>query len=362
MTLTSDSPAARVLPRPATRFTLGPGRDAAEPPERRGLTRDGVRLLVAGDGAVAHRRFRDLPSHLSPGDLLVVNTSATVPAALEAVRADGRPSVVHVSAELPDGSWVVELRRPDGTGPQLDAVPGERVQTRGRLRLLLAESYPDPAAGGGRLWRARPGAPTALLDHLARHGRPIRYSHHTGRFRLAEHQTVYAGPPGSAEMASAGRPFTAELLVALMTRGITVAPVVLHAGVSSQEAGEAPLLERFDVPTDTARLVTSARAGGRRVVAVGTTVVRALESAARPSGEVRAASGWTDLVLGPDRPVRAVSGLITGLHAPEASHLLLLEAVAGPDLVGRAYAAALGRGYLWHEFGDSCLFLPESRR
>lgn len=227
----------------------------------------------------------------------------------------------------------------------------------GRLRLRLAESYPDPGAGTGRLWRARPSAPTALLDHLARHGRPIRYAHHAGRFRLAEHQTVYAGPPGSAEMVSAGRPFTPELLVALMTRGVTIAPIVLHAGVSSQEAGEAPLPERFDVPADTARLVTSARAAGRRVVAVGTTVVRALESAALPSGEVRAASGWTDLVLGPDRPVRAVSGLITGLHAPGASHLLLLEAVAGTALVSAAYGAALSRDYLWHEFGDSCLFL-----
>ncbi|WP_019877940.1 S-adenosylmethionine:tRNA ribosyltransferase-isomerase [Sporichthya polymorpha] len=349
---------ARTLPAPAIAFELGPEREAAMPPERRGLTRDGVRLLVATPETVAHRRFCELPAHLSPGDLLVVNTSATVPAALEGRRGDHRPTVVHVSAELPDGSWVVELRRPDHTGPQWDGAAGERVEVKGRLRLRLVAPYPEPAAPS-RLWRAVPETPVALLDHLARHGRPIRYAHHSGRFRLDEHQTVYADRPGSAEMASAGRPFTAELLVRLMARGVTVAPVVLHAGVSSQEAGEPPLPERFAVPPATARLVNSARCAGRRVVAVGTTVVRALESATDDDGFVEPAAGWTDLVLGPDRPARVVGGLISGLHAPEASHLLLLEAVVGPDLVATAYRAALGRDYLWHEFGDSTLFLPE---
>lgn len=349
---------ARTLPEPAIRFDLGPEREAAAPPERRGLTRDGVRLLVASPGAVVHRRFRDLPAHLAAGDLLVVNTSATVPAALEGRRADGRPTVVHVSTELPDGSWVIELRRPDRTGPQRDASPGERVEVKGRLRLRVVAPYPE-AAAESRLWRAAPDTPVALLDYLARHGRPIRYAHHGARFRLDEHQTVYAEQPGSAEMASAGRPFTAELLVRLMARGITVAPIVLHAGVSSQEAGEPPLPERFVVPPDTARLVNSARCAGRRVVAVGTTVVRSLESASDGDGFIEPASGWTDLVLGPDRPARVVTGLISGLHAPEASHLLLLEAVAGADLVAKAYRAALSRDYLWHEFGDSTIFLPE---
>ncbi len=349
---------ARTLPEPAIHFELGPEREAATPPERRGLTRDGVRLLVSSRDGVAHRRFRDLPAHLSPGDLLVVNTSATVPAGLEARRADGRATVVHVSAELPDGSWVIELRRPDRTGPQLDGTAGERVEVRGRLRLRLAAPYPEPA-DASRLWRAVPDNPVALLDYLARFGRPIRYAHHAGRFRLDEHQTVYADRPGSAEMASAGRPFTAELLVRLMTRGVTVAPVVLHAGVSSQEAGEPPLAERFEVPSDTARLVNSARCAGRRVIAVGTTVVRSLESATDADGFTAAAAGWTDLVLGPDRPARVVTGLISGLHAPEASHLLLLEAVVGPEQVAAAYRAALSRDYLWHEFGDSTLMLTD---
>ena len=144
----------------------------------------------------------------------------------------------------------------------------------------------------------------------------------------------------------------------LVARGVVVAPILLHTGVSSQENGEAPLPERFEVPPITARLADLTRRCGGRVVAVGTTVTRALEAATDLDGTVQARVGWTDLVLGPERPARVVGGLVTGWHAPGASHLQLLEAVAGPGLVARAYAAALRHRYLWHEFGDSCLLLP----
>ena len=162
-------------------------------------------------------------------------------------------------------------------------------------------------------------------------------------------------------MASAGRPFTERLLVRLMARGVVIAPVVLHAGVSSAEKHEPPMPERFEVPAATARLVNSTSAAGARVVAVGTTVVRALESAAAPDRTVTATAGWTNLVLGPSRPARVVTGLISGLHPPEASHLMLLDAVAGAELVNAAYRAAVERRYRWHEFGDSTLFLPVAR-
>jgi S-adenosylmethionine:tRNA ribosyltransferase-isomerase len=193
---------------------------------------------------------------------------------------------------------------------------------------------------------------------LAREGRPIAYGRPDRRWPLADYQTVFAREPGSAEMPSAGRPFTAELVTSLVSAGVAVAPVVLHAGVSSLEADEPPLPERFRVPPATARLVETTRRAGGRVVAVGTTATRALETATRPDGTVAAAGGWTELVLGPDRPARTVTGLVTGWHEPAASHLLLLEAVASPELVQRAYDAALAEGYRWHEFGDSCLFLP----
>jgi S-adenosylmethionine:tRNA ribosyltransferase-isomerase len=159
-------------------------------------------------------------------------------------------------------------------------------------------------------------------------------------------------------MVSAGRPFSDEVLVALMARGIPVVPLTLHTGVSSPELHEPPSPERFAVPEVTARLVTSTRQAGARVVAVGTNVTRALETATDDDGVTRVTAGWTDLVLGPDRPARAVTGLITGLHEPQASHLQLLEAVAGPHLVAAAYDRAVAEHFLWHEFGDSMLFLP----
>ena len=182
------------------------------------------------------------------------------------------------------------------------------------------------------------------MDHLARFGRPITYSYVTGRYPLVDYQTVFARDPGSAEMPSAGRPFTTRIVTDLATRGVTVAPITLHTGVSSLEEGEPPLAEWYRVPPATARLVEQTRAVGGRVVAIGTTVTRALESVAGPDATMTAGQGWTELVLGPDRPARIVNGLVTGWHAPGASHLLLLEAVAGPELVAAAYRAALGGG------------------
>jgi S-adenosylmethionine:tRNA ribosyltransferase-isomerase len=338
-------------------FTLPHEAEASSPPEERGLARDEVRLLTATPSGVAHTLFRELPELLEPGDLVVVNTSATLPARIEARRADGVVVRLHVSTQLDDGDWVVELRRPDNSGPDLGAEPGTVLELPGGVRLRLLEGHPDPARPS-RLRRARPAPSVPITAYLPAHGRPIGYRYLAGDFPLADRQNVWATEPGSAEMASAGRPFSADVVVRLVARGVVVAPLVLHTGVSSPELHEPPYPERFAVPETTARLVRATRAAGGRVVAVGTTVTRALETAAGDDGVVRAASGWTSLVLGPDRPARVVTGLVTGLHAPEASHLQLLEAVAGPALVARAYEEAVAERYLWHEFGDSMLFLP----
>ena len=342
----------------AVHFTLPAGREAVEPPERHGVPRDCVRLLVASAIGMRHHRFRDLPQLLEPGDVVVVNTSATLPAALDGVRRAGRrPALVHVAGELTRGEWVVELRRPDGSGPDRSVVAGESFQLSGGTVVHVAESYPVVGVVASRLWRARVEPVASLPDFLAVNGRPIAYRYLAGPVPLADLQNVYATEPGSAEMPSAGRPFTAQLIVELVARGVIVAPLVLHAGVSSPELDEPPAPERFDVPETTARLVNGTTDSGCRVVAVGTTVVRALESVADRGGTISAGRGWTDLVLAHDRPARVVTGLVTGLHAPDASHLSLLESVAGPRLVQSAYDEAVARGYLWHEFGDSMLFL-----
>jgi len=300
---------------------------------------------------------RQLPRFLAAGDLLVVNTSGTIAAAVDGRRADGRPVTVHMSTPLDDGTWVAELRPGASTpGPVTDASAGEIVTLPAGARLTLRDRYPDTDAI--RLWVTSVAAGGDVGGFLARHGRPVRYSYVPDPWPLSSYQSVFASHPGSAEMPSAARPFTAELVTRLVSAGVVLAPITLHAGVASLESGEAPLPERFTVPGPTARLVNMTRAAGRRVVAVGTTSTRALESAADRDGTVSASQGWTDLVLGTGRPARVVSGLISGWHDPGASHLALLHSVAGSALVNAAYSEAERAGYLWHEFGDSCLLLP----
>lgn len=346
---------ATLLERPATRFVLPPDLAATEPPEARGLERDDVRLLVAAPGSLHHAAFRDLPMFLRPGDVLLVNTSGTLAAALDARREDGTRIVLHASTWLDDGTWIVELRASDGAGPVLDGVAGETLAISGGGRVTLL----DADGARNRLWRARVDVDEPFEAHLRRWGRPITYGYAMGCRPLADYQTVFAREPGSAEMPSAARPFTARLVTDLVAHGVTFAPLLLHCGVSSPEAGEPPQPERYRVPSSTAVLVNAARAAGGRIVAVGTTATRAIETVAAEDGRVRSGGGWTDVVIGPDRRPRVVDGLITGWHAPEASHLLLLEAVAGATLVAEAYDAALESRYRWHEFGDSCLLLPE---
>jgi S-adenosylmethionine:tRNA ribosyltransferase-isomerase len=329
-------------------------RDATEPAEARGLARDEVRLLVASPDRLVDRTFRHLPDVLAPGDLVVVNRSATLAAAVDAWRG-GVPVEVHFASMLDDGTWVVEVR-PEGLsfGPVADIAVGERIDLPAGAWLEVLETLPDQV----RLHRTRVALEGPLTSFLDQHGRPISYGYVPQRWPLSAYQTVFAREPGSAEMPSAARPFTERTVTDLVTRGVLVAPVTLHTGVSSPEAGEPPNPERFDVPAATAALVNHVRWRAGRIVAVGTTVTRALETVADPDGFVRAGHGWTDLVLGEARPARVVDGLVTGWHEPGASHVHLLEAVAGQDLVARAYEHAEREGYLWHEFGDSCLLLP----
>jgi S-adenosylmethionine:tRNA ribosyltransferase-isomerase len=344
-----------VAPRRPIDFALDSEHVAHEPPEARGIRRDQVRLLVsaAGSGPV-DARFDELGAFLRPGDLLVVNTSATVAAALDGRLPDGEPVAVHLSGALPGGLGLVEVRRiAAGTTSPLDVAEPVAVAllSGGSVRLL------ERFAGSRRLWVMAADLGVDVEAYLGRHGRPIRYAHVPGEWPLACYQTVFARESGSAEMPSAGRPFSSELVTELVSRGVLVAPIVLHTGVSSLEGGEMPYPERYRVPPTTAALANTVRRSGGRVVAVGTTVVRALATTTEPGGQVHPGEGWTEVVVTPDNPVASVDGLLTGWHEPESTHLLMLEAIAEPEVLTAAYATALDLGYRWHEFGDSHLIL-----
>ena len=336
-------------------FELPRALEASEPPEARGIPRDAVRMLVSrrATGEITHHPFTDLPSLLLPGDLVVVNTSATLPASVRA----GPGLVMHFSTSLPDGSWLAELRAVRGraTQPYPGGSPGQELPLPGGAVVTLAERVT------GRLWRVR--LSTAVVPYLLRHGSFIHYSYVASDWPAQAYQTVFGARPGSAEMPSASRPFTAEMIARLVVRGVTIAPITLHTGVSSLEGDEEPYPEPYDIPPATARLVDVTRQAGGRVVAVGTTVVRALETAAaarqRGAGApLPASAGWTHHVVTPQTPPRVVDALFTGLHEPRSTHLLMLNAFAGADLLRRCYAAAVRRSYLWHEFGDVHLLLP----
>jgi S-adenosylmethionine:tRNA ribosyltransferase-isomerase len=321
------------------RFSLPEALEAREPPK----TRDGVRLMVSSSEGITHHRFTDLPAQLRAGDLLVVNTSRTIPAAVRT-----GSSEIHFSGQLPDGAWLAEFRRASGKTsiPNDGFVPPSAIGLPGGATLSVASRF------SARLWKVRMSTP--VLPYLASHGFPIRYSYAAdGQWPLAAYQTVFGTDPGSAEMPSAARPFTPAVVTALVNRGVTIARITLHCGVSSLEAGEDPYPERYVVPPETARLVSLARSSGGRVIAAGTTVVRALETTGGALGE-----GWTSHVVTPSSGVHVVDGLLTGLHEPEASHLRMLAAFHDPELLQRCYDEALDRRYRWHEFGDVHLLLP----
>jgi len=342
---------------PGLRFALDPEHEAHQPPEAAGGRRDRVRLLVSdGDAAPVHARFDALGEFLHAGDLVVVNTSATVPGAVDARLPDGDPVVVHFSGEMPGGVLLVEVRQPalGTTVPRIVDVPVEiDLLGLGRVHLLA------PFADSRRLWLATAAyaADTSLLELLAAHGRPIRYRHVPREWPIEAYQTVFAREPGSVEMPSAARPFSTELVTDLVARGVGIVPLLLHTGVSSIEGEERPYPERYRVPRATATAIDTTRQNGGRVIAIGTTVVRALATVTDDRGTVHPGRGWTDVVVTADTPVRSVDGLVTGWHEPESTHLMMLESFADREVLADAYAAAFRGGYLWHEFGDSHLIL-----
>ncbi len=342
---------------PPIQFTLSPGLEAHQPAELRGLRRDQVRLMVLPrfEGASIHTRFDALGEFLLPGDLLVVNTSRTLPALLRAHDEQGRPVEVRLahrrSGEVWDGLLLEGRTQVGRAGMQLDFGEGLSAQ--------ILDASPDLPF----LWQIQfDRCCIPLLDLIYRLGEPIRYYYVENALPIDFYQTVYAGEPGSVEMPSAGRPFSWELLLRLRRKGVGLAYITLHAGLSSTrddalDATRPVAAEEFRLPPETAQAINTAHAEGRRVIAVGTTVVRAVETAARSDGIVEPAEGWTRLRIRPGYQLRAIDGLLTGMHEPRTTHLDMLTAFVAPGRLQAAYNEAIRLGYLWHEFGDMNLII-----
>ncbi len=316
--------------------------EATAPPERRGIERDAVQMLVTDRQTRrhSHMHFFDLPAVLRDGDLLVVNDSATLPAAIQARRQSGQSLALHVSTKMDEHLWMAEPRGSVSAGESL-LLPG------GGSAVMLWPVEPKRP----RVWYAAFNLPLAMNAYLMTFGEPIRYGYMRERFPLEDYQTIFAREPGSSEMPSAARPFTSRIVNALQQRGVERATITLHCGVASFETPERPSIERYVVSLEAAAAVNRARAEGRRVIAVGSTSLRALESALA-DGEIIASSGWTDLVIDEQSKVKSVDGLLTGFHDGASTHQWMLRAFLDRELLASAYDEAAERGYYQHEFGD----------
>jgi len=337
---------------------------ATTPPELRGIARDQVKLMVLDrvSGTTRHTQFFHLPDYLSPGDLVVVNRSAAIPGQLRA-KFHGTELLLHLATKLSNVEYIVERRTADGSPYPSSFRHSDLIEiwdpnfekkiTNIRVLCKFHER--------SRLWVI--DSPIDLFHIAKQIGSPIRYGYIVGNYDPTLYRTIFAHCEGSAEMPSASRPFTHDVVKRLVAKGVQIRSLILHTGVSSHEVktdlSDHPVLpEWYNIPENTSMAVKAAVAAGRRVIAVGTTVVRALESALDPAtGFVQTGSRWTTHLVTPSTPPRVTSGLVTGMHDSMTSHLALLYAFVEPKLLHVAYREAVDNDYLWHEFGDVNLIL-----
>lgn len=348
----------------ALSFHLPQELECAKPTEERGLERDEARLMVSeiSTDKVDHTVFNQIGNFLSKGDVLAVNTSGTLKAAIETKANSWKKIRVHLSTKISNTQWVVELREIIGNKTQriigqpfisqLELIGG------GSIHLIRPYYQKRSTEDHIQLWIAEFNLPNSLADYLDKYGKPIKYNYVDKVYPQSYYQTVFAKEMGSAEMPSAGRAFTKNLVDSIKNKGIQIVPILLHTGVASLEMDERPYEEYYKVSKESAQLLNRARQNGRRIIAVGTTVVRALETVTDRQGTSHRGEGWTDIFITPQRGIYAVDGLLTGFHEPKASHLHMLEALAGKKHLGYTYQEAIKNNYLWHEFGDLHLILP----
>jgi S-adenosylmethionine:tRNA ribosyltransferase-isomerase len=343
-------------------FDLPDELSANKPPELRGINRDMVKLMTidSSDGATRHSTFNHLADFLRSGDLLVFNSSRTLPASLRTINAGkDQPTEVRLAEHLPDDSWLVLILFGNENKNDELIRPGQKIEFKCNLSAVV-ENKDQRNPRLWKIWFSQTGS--ELIDTIHLIGKPIRYGYISAPLPLEYYLTVFAIDPGSSEMPSAGRAFTWKMLFDLKNKNIGTTFLTLHTGLSSYMDDDLSIPhtvgeEEYFIPNGTASKIRTAKAKGGRIIAVGTTVVRALESSASITGKVIAGHSYTNLKITADHDLKITNGLITGFHEPQASHLDLISAFLSPKQIRKAYEEAIQKRYLWHEFGDLCLIL-----
>ncbi|RHW42059.1 S-adenosylmethionine:tRNA ribosyltransferase-isomerase [Neobacillus notoginsengisoli] len=332
-------------------FHLPLSLNASAPPERRGVRRDHVRMMVLSKetGHACHDQFYHLDRYLASGDVLVLNNSRTIPAILKGRAASTSLELeIRLARKIDDRRWHALLVSTEGVKE------GETIVFSAQLQGVVEKTTPDSPLSMIRFSKSG----TSLFNEIYSIGEPVRYEYIEDPWDLDYYQTVFASHPGSVEMPSAGRAFTWEMLFKLRKKGVKITFIQLHTGLSyflndRWDHHPSKNTEQYIVPTESWNEIISAKLSGKRVIAAGTTVVRALETAI----ETNELSGWTNLYIHPGYQLKVADGILTGLHEPEASHLAMLSAFISQEKLCQAYQEAVEEKYLWHEFGDMNLIL-----
>ncbi|MBS8264235.1 S-adenosylmethionine:tRNA ribosyltransferase-isomerase [Mesobacillus boroniphilus] len=328
--------------------------NASHPPERRGLRRDQVKMMVLDriTGNVVHDQFIQLEQYLNAGDILVLNNSRTIPAILK--------GEWHRNGKVFGTNVELRLARKKNDSVWEALIIAKNVETGDCFKFseafaakVVGEVFKSPLKMIQFTLQGKD-----LYEEIYSMGEPIRYEYIHHPWNLDYYQTVFASQPGSVEMPSAGRAFSWELLLKLQQKGVKLAFLQLHTGLSyllDDEYAHSPEdhFEEYSILHEDMEAIVKAKGSGGRIIAAGTTVVRALETAAANS----TIKGWTNLYITSDYELQLVDGIITGFHEPKASHLDMLTAFIDENMLFEAYNIAIQQHYLWHEFGDINLII-----
>ena len=336
-----------------------------KPTETRGIPRDEIRLMVSNisNNHIEHTIFRNIGEYLRPDDVLVINTTGTLNTPLKAMTKDGISVKVHLSSKQKDNHWAVALRK--ATENEIENFhtvhQGEFLALDGGGSVEIIQPYCSKNSHQQhlQLWETKIHIEGDLQNYLDENTTPIFPNYIREQYPQSYYQTVFAKEMGSTQLASGGRGFTASLLTRLIAKGIQVVPVLLHIGGGIENIGKpGPFEEYYQVSEVTANTINKARKAGKRIIAIGTTVVRALETVANKDGFIKSGEGKTNKFITPEQGVYAIDGLVTGLQSPKASHLLLIEALTGRQHLEICYQEGIEQSYQWHKFGDVHLILP----